>query len=103
MDHKFINNDFIEYEKLSSGERIRLYISQMIYTIITKKYNILLFDELDENLNNDIAIEICTNIREIFKDKIILYISHNKAIHKLFERTIIVNNGVIGNVELFNQ
>lgn len=103
MDHKFIDNNFIEVEKLSTGEKIRLYISQMIYTIITKKYNILLFDELDENLNNDIAIEVCTNIKEIFKDKIILYISHNKAIHNLFKKTIVVEDGVIGNVELINQ
>jgi ABC-type lipoprotein export system ATPase subunit len=100
MEHKFINNDFIDIQKLSSGERVRLYISQIIYIVLTKKYNILLFDELDENLNNDIAVEICNNIKDIFKDKIILYISHNKAIQKLFNKTIIVDDGVISDIKI---
>ena len=95
MDHKFSNNDFINVEKLSTGERIRLYISQIIYTVITKNYNILLFDELDENLNDEMAQEICLNIQEIFKDKIILYISHNRSIQKLFKKKISVKNGII--------
>ena len=103
MDHKFSNNDFINLEKLSSGERIRLYISQIMYIVITKNYNILLFDELDENLNDEIAQNICTNIKEIFKDKIILYISHNKTIKKLFDKNIIVKDGVIGNITIPNQ
>lgn len=95
IDHILNENVYINIEKLSSGERIRLYISQIIYTIKTKNYNILLFDELDENLNNDIALDICNNIKEIFKDKIILYISHNKSINKLFKKNIIVKNGII--------
>jgi ABC-type lipoprotein export system ATPase subunit len=103
MDHKFYNNDFINLEKLSSGERIRLYISQIMYIVITKNYNILLFDELDENLNDEIAQDICTNIKEIFKDKIILYISHNKTIKKLFNKHIIVKDGIIGNITTINQ
>ena len=103
MDHKFSSNDFINLEKLSSGERIRLYISQIMYIVITKNYNILLFDELDENLNDEIAQDICTNIKEIFKDKIILYISHNKTIRKLFDKNIIVKDGIIGNITTINQ
>jgi ABC-type lipoprotein export system ATPase subunit len=98
MEHKFSNNDFINVEKLSTGERIRLYISQIIYTIITKNYNILLFDELDENLNDEMAQEICLNIQEIFKDKIILYISHNRSIQKLFKKSITVKNGLISEI-----
>lgn len=103
MDHRFNRNEIINVDKLSSGERVRLYISQIIYTVIKKKYNILLFDELDENLNDNVAQEICTNIREIFKDKIILYISHNKSIVKLFEKRLIVNDGVISDIEYINQ
>jgi ABC-type lipoprotein export system ATPase subunit len=103
MNHRFSKNEIINVERLSSGERVRLYISQIIYTVIKKKYNILLFDELDENLNDNVAQEICVNIREIFKDKIILYISHNKSIVKLFEKRLIVNDGVISDIEYINQ
>jgi ABC-type lipoprotein export system ATPase subunit len=103
MTHRFNNNKIINIDELSTGERVRLYISQIIYTVIKKKYNILLFDELDENLNDVIAQEICTNIREIFKDKIILYISHNESIINLFEKRLIVNDGVISDIEFINQ
>ena len=95
LNHKFNNNIFINIEKLSSGERIRLLITRIIYIITTKNYNILLFDEIDENLNDDLAIEICNNIREIFIDKIILYISHNELVKKTFNNKININNGII--------
>ena len=42
IDHKLNENIYINIEKLSSGERIRLYIAQIIYTVKTKNYNILL-------------------------------------------------------------
>jgi len=99
LDHKLNKNIYINIEKLSSGERIRLYIAQIIYTVKTKNYNVLLFDELDENLNDETAKEICTNIKEIFNDKIILYISHNKTINKLFKKYITVKDGVISNIK----
>jgi len=95
LNHKFNNNIFINIEKLSSGERIRLLIARIIYIIKIKNYNILLFDEIDENLNDDLAIEICNNIREIFNDKIILYISHNELVKSKFEKKININNGII--------
>lgn len=100
INHKLNENKYINIEKLSSGERIRLYIAQVIYIVKTKKYNILLFDELDENLNDETAQEICNNLKEIFKDKIILYISHNQSINHLFKKKIIVKDGVIGNIIL---
>jgi putative ABC transport system ATP-binding protein len=89
----FNTNKYINIETLSSGEKIRLLIAKIIYTIITNNYNILLFDEIDENLNDDLAIEICKNIRSIFADKIILYISHNQKVKDLFEKQIIIKNG----------
>lgn len=100
INHKLNDNIYINIEKLSSGERVRLYIAQVIYIVKTKNYNILLFDELDENLNDEIAQEICNNIKEIFKDKIILYISHNMSINNLFKKKIIVKDGVISNIIL---
>lgn len=93
---KILNeNTIIDIEKISSGERIRLLIARLIYTIKNKNYKILLFDEIDENLNDNLAIEICKNIREIFNDKIILYISHNRKVKELFNKKIKLENGSI--------
>jgi len=95
LDHLLNKNDYINIEKLSSGERGRLYISQIIYTIKTHNYKILLFDELDQNLNNELSIELCANIKKLFKNKIILYISHNSNIAKLFKKEFIIKDGII--------
>jgi ABC-type lipoprotein export system ATPase subunit len=89
------NNEYIHIEKLSSGERIRLLIAKNIYNIKKYNFNILLFDEIDENLNDDLAYEICNHIKNIFNDKIILYISHNTIVKKLFTKKIIIKDGVI--------
>ena len=90
-----INNDFIELEKLSGGERVRLLIARLIYIIKTKGYNILLFDEIDENLNKQMAIEICQTLKNLFRDKIILYITHNENVKQLFNNVYNVDDGVI--------
>jgi ABC-type transport system involved in cytochrome bd biosynthesis fused ATPase/permease subunit len=84
---------YISIEKLSAGELSRLLIARIIYTVKTRNYNILLFDEIDENLNEELAINICKEIRNIFNNKIILYISHNIVVKKLFEKKIIVDKG----------
>jgi ABC-type lipoprotein export system ATPase subunit len=95
LNHKFTNNCFLNIEKLSSGERIRLLIARIIYIVKTKKYKILLFDEIDENLNDDLAIEICNNIRDIFKNNIILYISHNELVKQKFNKKITIQDSII--------
>ena len=95
IDHRINSNQFIDIETLSGGERIRLLIARIIYAVKTKNYNILLFDEIDENLNDELAQEICTNLRDIFKDKIILYITHNEKVKKLFAKKFTVTKGVI--------
>ena len=93
---KYINtNNFVDIEKLSGGERLRFFIARLIYSIKTGNYNILLFDEIDENLNNTLALEICKNLRHIFNDKIIIYITHNEKVKELFTNKITVINGVI--------
>jgi ABC-type lipoprotein export system ATPase subunit len=82
------DNIFININEISSGEKIRLIICKIIYSVIKYNYNILLFDEIDEHLNNELAVTICQNIRKIFNNKIILYITHNENIKKLFNKRI---------------
>jgi putative ABC transport system ATP-binding protein len=95
ISHRLNINEFIDIETLSGGERIRLLIARIIYAVKTKKYNILLFDEIDENLNDILAIEVCKNLREIFKDNIILYVTHNEKVKELFDNKIMVKKGII--------
>ena len=52
-------------------------------------------DEIDENLNDELAQEICFNLRDIFKDKIILYITHNEKVKQSFAKKFTVTKGVI--------
>lgn len=92
---KLNKNEFIDIETLSGGERMRLIISRIIYNVTKSNYNILLFDEIDENLNNELAIDICNNLRDVFKDKIILYITHNEKVKELFKKKIMVENNMI--------
>ena len=99
LNNNTIENEFIELEKLSGGERVRLLIARLIYIIKSKGYNILLFDEIDENLNKKMATEICQTLKNIFSDKIILYITHNDSVKKLFNHTYNVEDGVIYNMD----
>jgi putative ABC transport system ATP-binding protein len=99
INDKLITDDYVNVEKLSSGERIRLLIARIIYTVKNKNYDILLFDEIDENLNDDLAIEIWNNLSSILNDKMIIYITHNEQVKKLFSKKLSVKNGIM----TFNQ
>jgi hypothetical protein len=46
-----------------------------------------------KNLNDELAIAICKNIKTIFANKIILYITHNQKVKSLFTKVIYINNG----------
>ena len=99
LDHKYNDNSYVDIDQLSGGERIRVTIARLIYNIKKDdKHDILLFDEVDENLNNILAVEIATNLLKIFDDKIILYITHNEMVKKLFKKRIDVKDGVISKI-----
>jgi ABC-type bacteriocin/lantibiotic exporter with double-glycine peptidase domain len=71
-------------------------IARLIYQIkISNAYDVLLFDEIDMNLNNELSVEICSTLRKIFSDKIIMYITHNDEVKKLFDKKVFVKNGII--------
>ena len=89
-------NNYINIHSISAGEHMRLLIAKIIYTIKNNtKYNILLFDEIDQNLNEVLAYEICSSLLTIFNDKIILYITHNNNVKKLFNKKILLVDGII--------
>ncbi len=89
-------NPFINVQSLSAGEFTRVMIARLIYQIkSSQNYDVLLFDEIDMNLNNQLSIEICSTLRKIFSDKIIMYITHNDDVKKLFDKKVYVKNGII--------
>ena len=93
-----ITNINIEVDKISAGEYTRFLIAKIIYMISfqhEQQYSILLFDEIDSNLNDSMAIEICKRILHIFSNKTIIYITHNIKIKNLFKKKINIVNGVI--------
>ena len=66
-----ITNINIEVDKISAGEYTRFLIAKIIYMISfqhEQQYSILLFDEIDSNLNDSMAIEICKRILHIFSN-----------------------------------
>ena len=91
----FEDNEYINIEEISSGERIRIIIARIIYSVKKNNYNILLLDEIDQNLNDDLVYNIYINLKEIFKDKIVFYITQNDKVKTLFNKTISINNGII--------
>ena len=92
-------NEYTDITHISAGELMRLYIARIIYLIKSSdSYNILLFDEIDQNLDDNLANEIYDEISIIFTDKIILYITHNDMVKKKITKKISFNgNKVIMN------
>ncbi len=98
IKHLFLSNQYVDIEKLSGGERIRLLIARLIYGVKTRNYSVLLFDEIDENLNDEMALEIAKNLKDIFKNKIIIYVTHNEKVKSLFDIKYNVVNGLVQKV-----
>lgn len=90
-----IENRTINIEEMSAGEQIRLLLSRSVYNIKKEKYSVLLFDEVDENLNETLSVEICNTLRTIFSNKIIFYITHNDNVKRLFNKKLMVEEGII--------
>jgi ABC-type bacteriocin/lantibiotic exporter with double-glycine peptidase domain len=88
-------NYWINIEKLSNGERIRLLLARIIYIAKKKDYKILLFDEIDESLNEKLGVEVCKNLLEIFDDRIILYITHHEKVKALFNKRLSFKKGIL--------
>jgi len=89
------NNIFLDVSTLSGGELMRLYIAKLFYEISNENKQMIIIDEIDVNLNEEMSIEIHKNLLDLFKNKIIIVIAHNKAIKKLFKKFIQVKKGII--------
>lgn len=62
--------------KLSAGERKRVQIAR---NIVDQTADIYIFDELTANLDSEIADIVFNNVRQVLKDKICIFIEHDKS------------------------
>jgi ABC-type lipoprotein export system ATPase subunit len=86
-------NKYVNLETMSAGEQSRLLLARTVYNISKKDYSILLFDEIDENLNDELSLYVCKTLTDLFKDKIIVYITHNDKVKTLFTNRISIKEG----------
>ena len=87
-------NKYVNLETMSAGEQSRLLLARTVYNISKKDYSILLFDEIDENLNDELSLYVCKTLTDLFKDKIIVYITHNDKVKTLFKNRINIKEGI---------
>ena len=85
----------IKAKYLSGGEKQRIAIIRNIIS----GCNVLLFDEATANLDEDIAIEILDLIKDLAKEKLIIFVSHNYSLLSKYADVIIeLEKGKIVNV-----
>ncbi len=83
----FMNKNIIDYNyivgedgsKLSGGQRQRLGVARAIY----KEADLYIFDEATSGIDEKTEISLINNLKTNLKDKILIFISHNKNIMDL--------------------
>ena len=74
--------------KLSGGQRQRISIARAIY----HNPQILIFDEATSSLDSITEKIIINSMKNLFKDKTIIFVTHRTSLIKNFDKLIIVNN-----------
>lgn len=72
---------------LSGGEKQRIILARSLLT----NFNVLLLDEALSEVDMHLEVDIIKNIKKIYYDKTIIYISHKKY-PKIFDRIITLEN-----------
>jgi len=76
---------------LSGGQRQRLSIARAIY----QEPEVLIIDDTLSSLDIDTELNIIQNIKEKFKDKILIIVSSRVSTVYSFDNILVLNNGVI--------
>jgi lipoprotein-releasing system ATP-binding protein len=97
IDHLFSGEEDkqIKVDQISGGEQMRLTLAQTLYNILEEDYQIILFDEIDVNLDNKTAEQIFENIFSYFKDKILFFIVHNEELKNKFHKQIFFQDHIL--------
>lgn len=87
IDKKYLRDNFNIEEggfNLSGGEKQRIILARAL----VKDFNYLVLDEALSEVDTKTEIEILNNLKNYYKDKTIIYISHNEKIASLFKNII---------------
>ncbi|MDR3071787.1 MAG: ABC transporter ATP-binding protein/permease [Endomicrobium sp.] len=80
-DKKVVGNKGIF---VSGGEKQRIALARCLM----KDFEILLLDEFGNSVHENMAIEICNDLLNFYKNKIIVAVSHRTSITNLFDKKI---------------
>ena len=93
--HKFVSKNKILKTKInennkniSGGQAQRVAIARALY----KKSDLIIFDEFTSNIDSETEKKIFYNLRTIFKDKIIIIITHNEKLKKYCSKIYKIKN-----------
>jgi ABC-type multidrug transport system fused ATPase/permease subunit len=70
--------------KLSGGQKQRIRIARTLY----HDRQILIFDEATNAIDKKLEIKIVKNILKFYKDRLIVFISHNRSLSKNFDKNL---------------
>lgn len=95
LDHKFWEDEEIVLSNLSGGEMGRMSLGSSMYSIIKSNRKIILFDEVDANLDTETATRVYSNLMNMLKNHIVLHICHSEPVKRLFKKQITIDNNKI--------
>ena len=75
-------------QQLSGGEKQRLALSRALL----KNFDVLILDEATNALDEETETKVVNNIIQSFKDKIIIFISHNPNFKKIADKVFDIND-----------
>lgn len=87
LDQKYLNNKLVlgdNGSKISEGQKQKIGICRALYF----DKEIYIFDESTANLDNKSEEIVIRNILKYLKNKIVIFITHNKKNYKFFDRVI---------------
>jgi ABC-type lipoprotein export system ATPase subunit len=90
MEHRFdLSKDCkFNINNISGGEGTRLALAQILYDILTHNFDIILLDEMDSNLDSELALNIFKDLIQILNHKIVLMSVHNDNLKSLFKNVV---------------
>ena len=82
---------------ISEGQKLRLCLATLLARAKVMDADILIFDEIDQNLQETLAEKIIHNIVTYFKDKTLLFVLHTENLKNTikFDKCLCIDNGHI--------
>ena len=107
------SDTYIKHDEICGGEAQRIKIAKTIYRCLSNisnetsdnnssKKNILIFDEIDSNLDEETAELIFNNIFKLFKNNLVFVIAHCNKIKQMkqFTKRVNMNRGIVSLVKI---